>query len=254
MQTKTAICLLSVAIIFMTSCSANKESASLKMMSANHIIREIDDNRFEFDKLETKFDVKVKGNNKLGLKGQLRMQNDSLIWISLSLKVGIEMGRVMITEDSLKFINRSQRTYISESLDIAKDIIPLENSIKFVQDILVGNNNSLAHDNKFKVSTENNKYKLESDKREFPTKDIWITPKTFKISRYEMKFPDNRNSINIQYDEFQKINGKLLPTRIILELNSGNEISLEINYSDVKTEENLDFPFNISKKYERIKL
>ena len=246
-------CLLSL-IFIISSCSTNKEisRSRLKHYSANHIIREIEDNNFEFDNFEAKFDVKMKGDNKLGLKGQLRMQNDSLIWFSLSLKLGIEMARVMITEDSLKFINRSNKTYIAENLDYVNKILPIEASIKLLQDILVGNSNQIDRKDNYTVTIENNSYKLMSNKNSVLRSDIWVTPKTFRISQYDIRlFDDDRNNIQLQYDNFQKIDGKSLPTEIRFKLNSGDDINLEIKYSEIKVGEKPSFPFNITKKYER---
>ena len=242
-------------ILIITSCSTTKETSKLKMLSANHIIREIEDNNFEFDDFEAKFDVKMKGDNKLGLKGQLRMQDDSLIWISLSLKLGIEMARVMITEDSLKFINRSDKTYIAENLDYVNEILPVEASIKLLQDILVGNNNHIERNDDYRVAIENNSYKLTSNKNYVLRNDIWVMPKIFRISGYEIRlFDDDRNNIKLQYDNFQKINNKYLPTKIIVKLNSGEDVNIEIDYSEIKVGEKPNFPFNITKKYERRRL
>ena len=242
-------------ILIITSCSTTKETSKLKMLSANHIIREIEDNNFEFDSFEAKFDVKMKGDNKLGLKGQLRMQNDSLIWFSLSLKLGIEMARVMITEDSLKFINRSDKTYIAENLDYVNEILPVEASIKLLQDILVGNNNHIERNDDYRVAIENNSYKLTSNKNYVLRNDIWVMPKIFRISGYEIRlFDDDRNNIKFQYDNFQKINNKYLPTKIIVKLNSGEDVNIEIDYSEIKVGEKPNFPFNITKKYERRRL
>lgn len=254
---KTLVFGLLSLILILSSCSTNKEisKSRLKHYSANHIIKEIEDNNFEFDSFEAKFDVKMKGENKLGLKGQLRMQNDSLIWVSLSLKVGIEMARMMITEDSLKFINRSSKTYMAENLDYVNEILPVEASIKLLQDILIGNNDQIKRNDNYKVTIENNSYKLISDENSVLMKDISVMPKTFRISGYEIRlFDDDRNKIELQYDNFQKIDGKYLPTKIRVKLNSGEDLNLEIEYSEIKVGEKTSFPFNITKKYERRRL
>lgn len=244
-------------IFVLSSCSTNKEisNSRLKSYSVNQLIREVENNNFEFDDFEAKFDVKMKGDNKLGLKGQLRMQDDSLIWISLSLKLGIEMARVMITEDSLKFINRSSKTYMAESLEYVNEILPIEASIKFLQDILIGNSSQIKRNDNYKVAIENDSYKLFSNENSVLTKDIWVTPKTFKINKYVIRlFENDNNEIQLRYDNFQEINGKFLPTKIIFELNSGEAINVEIEYSEIKVGEKPSFPFNISKKYERRRL
>ena len=259
-----AHCSLLIAIIFiLCSCSTNKTTSSLRTLSANHIIREVEDNRFEFDNLDTKFNVRLEGNN-IGLKGQLKMKNDTVIWVSLSLKLGIEVARVMITEDSVKFINRTNKTYFVESVDKFQERLPSEVTMQFLQDILVGNDILLSKNDKFKVTIDDNNYKLESDKNTF-----WITPKTFKvkscqlsavsyqqsaISYQQSTVNGQQSTVSVSYDNFQYVNGKLLPTKIILNANEDFDIKLEIDYSEVKVGERLEFPFNISKKFNKIKL
>ena len=247
-------------LLALGSCSTNKNASSIRNLSANHIIREVERNQFEFDNLETKFNVKVKGDNNIGLKGQMRMQNDSVIWISLSLKLGIEVARVMITDDSVKFMNRTNKTYFSESVESFRDsgVRELGNSgvlefgnlgiLDFLQDLLVGNDVLLSKNDKFKVTIEDDNYKLTSDKNTF-----LVTPKTFKVKSYQLSAISGQlSSVSVKYDNFQEVNGRLLPTKIILDAGDIFDINIEIDYSEIKVGEKLEFPFNISKKYNRI--
>ena len=250
----------SFLLLVLGSCSTNKNTSSLRTLSANHIIREVEKNQFEFDNFETKFNVKVKSDNNIGLKGQMRMQNDSLIWISVSLKLGIEVARVMITEDSVKFINRSNKTYFSESVESFRDSGVREfgnlGILEFLQDLLVGNDVLLSKNDKFKVTIEDNNYKLTSNNNTFQ-----ITPKTFKVKSQKSKVKSQWLTVNgqqstvvINYDNFQEVNGKLLPTKIILDAGDIFNLNLEIDYTEIKVGEKLEFPFNISKKYNKIKI
>ncbi len=241
----------SFLLLVLGSCSTNKNTSSLRTLSANHIIREVEKNQFEFDNFETKFNVKVKSDNNIGLKGQMRMQNDSLIWISVSLKLGIEVARVMITEDSVKFINRSNKTYFSESVESFRNSGVLEfgnlGILEFLQDLFVGNDINFKE--KYKVTIEDNNYKLTSDKNTF-----LVTPKTFKVKRQQSRVNGQQSTVVINYDNFQEVNGKLLPTKIILDAGDIFNLNLEIDYTEIKVGEKLEFPFNISKKYNKIKI
>ncbi len=243
--------LLCSMLSILSSCSTNKETTNLRMMSANHIIREVDDNSFEFDNLEATILVKLEGDNLPGLKGQLRMQSDSVIWISLSLKIGIEVGRIMITHDSVKFINRNTRTYISEDIGFLKDAFPVDATFGFFQDLLVGNISNIKRDEKYKASIDNGRYKLATDKDGLLVNDIWVTPKDFKISQYNIEENLTHSSIEFQYDEFTEIGDKLMPSKINFRLSSNYDINMEIKYSDIKIGGDLSFPFNISKKYDK---
>ncbi len=252
--------LLSLAF-FVSSCSTEKNlgKSNLKSLSANQLIREIEDNRFEYENLEAKIGVNLKGNDYLGLKGQLRMQKDSVVWISLSLKFGIEVGRVMITPDSIKYINRSNKTYLVESIDTFKEKFPIDLSIQNIQDLLIGNDNNLRNSGKSRVFVENDKYNLEIMERENNlVKNVTVNPETFKIHELGLKDIENEPSdIKIKYDAFQNIDGRLLPSKIVFEGNKttilqNHNINVEINYSDIRKGEKLDFPFNISSKFEQI--
>ena len=243
-------------VFFVSSCSTEKHlgKSNLKSLSANHLIREIEDNQFEFENLEAKIGVNLKGSDNLGLKGQLRMQKDSVIWISLSLKVGIEIGRVMITPDSIKYINRSNKTYLVESIDTFKEKFPIDLSIQNMQDLLTGNDNRLRNSGKSRAFIENDNYILEiSENENNLVKNVIVSPESFKINELELKDLENETSdIQIKYDAFQNIDGQLLPSRIVFDANQDHKIHVEINYSDIKKEEKLNFPFNISSKFEQI--
>lgn len=243
--------LIMAIILVVTSCSTKREMSNLKMMSANNVIREVEDNRFRFDNLEATIRIDMAGDNKLGLKGQLRMQNDSVIWISLSLKIGIEVARIMITEDTIRFVNRNTRTYIDESLGIINNALPVDASLRFFQDLLVGNISNINRDDRYKITVEDGRYRLENDNTDIFSNNIWVNPDSFKISRYNIKENYSGNNIELQYGEFQDVEGMLMPSKIYFELSFGEKVSLEISYSDIKTGEQLSFPFNISKKYDK---
>lgn len=239
-----------MALMFIiSSCSTHKETSSIRMMSADKIISEVENNEFEFDNLEATIGIKLEGDNKLGLKGQLRMKNDSVIWVSISLKLGVEVARVMITNDSIKLVNRSARTYVTENIELINNILPVDVSLQFFQDLLVGNISGINSENRYKVSIDEGRYKLISAGSDFMVNSIWVTPKDFKISKYNIQ--DNNNKIEFRYDEFQNVGGKMMPSKISFELSSGYKVGLEINYSDIEVGDELSFPFNISKKYDK---
>lgn len=259
--------ILIISIIFNSSCSSNKKATktSLSTYTVNNIIREVEKNQFDFENLQAKINIRFKDDkNALGLRGQVRIQKDSVVWISLSLKVGIEVGRMMITTDSIKFIDRNNRSYISESLNTFADILPIEPSVSFIQDLLIGNDTQIQKGGKYKISTEDDKYKLEVTKKEkkniknieephILVKDMWIIPENFRISRYNIKeYDDDVRKIQLEYNDFKLFNNKYLPTKINITLSSGYDMSLEIEYNNIEIDEKISFPFNVSDKFERI--
>lgn len=244
-----------IALLFNSSCSSKRKmtESSLRSFSANNLIREVEENKFEFDNFQSKLDIKFNdGKKTMSLKGQLRMQKDSVIWVTLTF-MGIEAARLMITTDSINFINRNDRTYLSEDLGKIKEFMPIEPSLSFVQDILTGNERLRQKDEKYKISTVEGKYKLETRKEEkdmVMTKDIWVMPENFRISKYDIR--NHQTETKLEYDDFEYFGDSYLPTKISLTHSSGNVVSIEIEYSNVAIGKELTFPFKINKKYDRI--
>jgi hypothetical protein len=71
--------------------------------------------------------------------GQIRMLQDSLIWVSVAPVLGIEVFRVMIRPDSVFILNRLEKTYTRESFDFIARMTgsPLDFSV--LQALLLGN-------------------------------------------------------------------------------------------------------------------
>jgi hypothetical protein len=75
------------------------------------LYKEITEHRFDFENLTLKFSADMYvGEEKQEFSGIMRMKKDTAIWISLR-SFNIEGVRVLITKDSVKFINRLEKTY-----------------------------------------------------------------------------------------------------------------------------------------------
>ena len=257
-----------VLIIGGSSCSSKKNmtKTSLREFTANRLIKEVEKNAFEYDKLQAKMSVKIETNNKsFNVKGQLRMKKDSIIWTSISLPLGLEIIRVKVSPDSVYFLNRTDKTYLSESIDVFKDISPMITSIRFIQSFLVGNDINLRESDNYKVEIDDGQYNLLISKKlkksilhneedwKVMLKDLWIDPKLFKITKYYIKeYNDSKRKIEIQYSDFELVNGKYIPKNIEVYIHGDEYLKASINYSSITISDDIDFIFNVPKKCDRI--
>ena len=87
-------------------------------------------------------DIQAEGNGMSfdNLTGQLRMRNDSIVWLSVTATMGVEVLRAKVSNDSVWVLNRMEKTYLAEPLDslVAKVGMPL--SLPLVQTLLLDNN------------------------------------------------------------------------------------------------------------------
>ena len=94
---------------FIISCRSPRTiiKEPIKEYGADYLFQKLKENELHYDWFSAKFSLDlVMDKKKTSFNGQIRMQKDSVIWISMSPALGIEMARMIITTDSIKFINR----------------------------------------------------------------------------------------------------------------------------------------------------
>ena len=74
------------------------------------------------------------------LSGQIRMRNDSLVWLSVTATMGIEVLRAKVSNDSVWVINRLEKTYLAEPLDSLSTQLGMPLSLPLIQTLLLDNN------------------------------------------------------------------------------------------------------------------
>ena len=260
--------LLAVVPFLSTSCSSNKNvtKASLREFTASKLIKEVEENQFEFDNFVAKMNMKIETKDRnINVKGQLRMKKDSIIWTSISMPMGLEVVRIKVSPDSVFFLNRTDKTYLCENIEVFNDISPMITTIGFIQSVLVGNDINLRESDNYKVQISEGQYNLLISKKlkksiknndeewKVMLKDIWIDPQLFKITKYHIReYNDSKRKIELQYSDFELVNDKYFPTKISVYIHGDLYLKATITFSNISVNEPLDFNFNIPKKYERI--
>lgn len=251
-----------------TGCSSKKKmtKTTLREFTASHLIKEVQNNEFDFDSFQAKMNLRVETADKsFSTKGQLRMQKDSIIWTSISAPLGVEVLRMMVTPDSVFMLNRNDKTYLIENIRVFSDISPMITTIDFIQAVLVGNDINLRESDNYKISTKDGQYNLlisnelkksikqSDDDWKVMLKDIWIDPQLFKITKYYIKeYADSKRKIELEYSDFEEVNGKYIPTKISIDIHGDFYLKADITYSNIIVGDNIEFIFNVPKKYDRI--
>ncbi len=260
--------LITVVPFLSTSCSSKKAltKTTLREFTAAKLIQEVEENQFEFDNFVAKMNMKIETKDRnLNVKGQLRMKKDSIIWTSISMPMGLEVLRIKVTSDSVFFLNRTEKTYLIENIEVFNEISPMITTIGFIQAVLVGNDINLRESDDYKIEISDGQYNLLISKKlkksiknndedwKVMLKDIWIDPQLFKITKYHIReYNDSKRKIDLQYSDFEEIKGKYLPTEINIDIHGDIYLKAKIEFSNITIDEPLEFNFSIPKKYERI--
>ncbi|PKP46985.1 MAG: hypothetical protein CVT94_12870 [Bacteroidetes bacterium HGW-Bacteroidetes-11] len=261
--------LLFLSIVIVSSCSTSKRTirTPLKEQGADFLFENLKKNELRYDYLSARFSATfIQDKNRTTFSGQIRIQKDSLIWISISPALGIEMARVLISNDSILYMNRIENTYFAGNIDYINSLINSTLDFDMLQSFLTGNDFSFYENSSFKAGIDNHEYKLiTTDRRKLkkyvrnnqeisiPLQNIWLNAETFKISRVLIKeLVQNGRKLEGKY-EYILSEGQLVPASVRFELETSDKRNtIELSYSKISTSGTLQFPFKIPEKYKKV--
>ena len=121
-----------VLLLGVTACASRKKTVAPTQPQA-------------FEWLTSNLDIQAEGNGMAfdDLSGQLRMRKDSLVWLSVTATMGVEVLRAKFSNDSVWIINRLEKTYLAEPLDSAANQLGMPLSLPLLQTLLLDNNEGL---------------------------------------------------------------------------------------------------------------
>jgi len=263
--------ILSISAIF-SSCTGSRKAVRepIKEQGAEFLMNKLKEHELKFQEFSAKFTVSYEVDNKTtNVSGNLRIDYDSIIWISITPALGIEAVRFMLTPDSIKYINRLSNTYFLRDFVYINQLLNKTLDYDMAQAFLLGNDFSLYESNTFKASVENQEYKLNTvDRRKLrryvrrseddisiPIQSIWLDPESFKISRVLLKEAErDSRKFEATYGEFESVEGKLIPTSLDFKVETDQQkIRINISYSKIQLNQEQTYPFRIPESYKEMK-
>jgi len=266
----TTILFINLIILFcIFSCNPQKKiiKEPIKERGADFLFEQLKNNEFKFDWLTAKFSATVIFNEtENSFNGTLRIRKDSAIWISISPALGIEAVRILITNDSVKMINRLETTYFEGDLKYFSNTLNTNLDFDMLQYLLVGNDIAVYKNDVYKASLDGKHYLLNTigrgklkkqlkntiDSLNILKQDIWLDPYTYKVTRVHLKELKENRKLEAEYSEFTKVDSLLFPFTVEYKtVNEKDRLEIKIEHSKVTTEGPLEFPFKVSDKYKK---
>lgn len=264
-----SLSVLMVMIMALAGCKSQRAviKAPLKEEGADYLMARLNEKEFEFNSFEARANISYKQNRKyLDFKAQVRIIKDSTIWISFSQDLGIEVARVLITQDSVKFLDRFNKKYLLTDYDFIEKFLNTNVDFGMLQSIILGNDFEYYEIAEFKASVDGGQYRLSTTGRQKLKKyvrntgdaqrvllqSIWLNPQTFKITHIKLKeLTRDSKKLEASYSDFETINGQVFPTKINYAIDADQPMEVTVEYSRIELNQEMSFPFKIPSKYER---
>lgn len=265
------VAILLLLVAGFSSCKSKRSliKAPLKAAAEQFLLDQMKQNEVDFQFFNARTTVSYSGDarNRIELKGQIRIQKDSMIWISLSPMLNIEAARFVITPDSIKFFNRIDKTYFVGDYAFIHSNFSSTINFDMLQSLLLGNDLSWYETEGFRASVDGGEYRLSATKRKQKKRqlkqqegqgllvhNIWLQPETFKIVKLNIReYGDDNKKLNAYFDSFTDVNGQMIPANLNFEISADKKIKLRMQYSRIELDQNSGFPFRIPDNFTKLK-
>jgi hypothetical protein len=254
--------------LVVSSCSTARRTIKepIRDQGPEYLFNSLKSNELKYTSFSARFNASfTKQKNETSFSGQIRIKRDSLIWISISPVLGIEMARILITNDSVKYMNRIDNYYFISDFNYINSLINSTLDFDMLQAFLTGNDFSFYENSSFKAGISNNMYELATTNRRklkkyvrnnqlinIPIQHIWLSPETFKILRVMVRETQQGGRKLEGTYEYLNDGKQLVPENLNFFLETAQDKNdIRVQYSKINTTDSVSFPFRIPAKYTR---
>lgn len=182
----------------------------------------------------------------------LRIKRDSAIWLSGSL-LGIEGVRALLTPDSVRVVNRLQKTYFAGDYAYLSQLLNVPVTYRQMQDILLGDYQVAPKGALPVVKTEGDNQAVTYPQAPLILEQL-VSTVTGRLQQLKVSESAAQRSLTVGYADFQKPTGTELPfaftTNVLGQQGGAESTSATLNYQKVEVGSgHLNFPFSIPKGY-----
>lgn len=279
-----------IILLGFSSCRSTKiatTSAVVKPMSAGKLIRNIENNAFDYKHLSIKriscqFD---NGKSQTSFRASIWAEKDKRITVMLT-KLNIPVGRLWLTPDSVKFINYLEKTYFLDDYSYLSSVMDMDLDFETVHAILSNNIFSLQDEKRekenrdYETKIDSGMYVLESVRKmnrkpeNLPMNErrqarrarklvepgpvhqsVYVDPVTYKLRKITLDDLQNARKLNISFLDYTEVEKQLYPGEIDLNLVSPEtKMELNIRFAGFSLEKEKEINFKVPEKFTRIKL
>lgn len=219
----------------------------------NAVLRKVDSNYIDFRTFSAKINVDYSGSDgkKYDVNANIRMYKDSAIWVAVNALLGIDAMRLYITKDSVKLIDKLNKTYTARSVDYLQEVTSLPLNLYMLQDLIIGNPVFLDS-NVVSYSSANSQIALLSLGKLFKNLiTLNESDKTLLHSKLDDADPSRNRTADLTYSDYENKKGPWFSTKRRIVVAEKNRLDIKLDFKQYDFNQEVSFPFSIPKNYDR---
>ena len=286
------VVLILLTTFWLSSCRTARELPTrvVKPISTGKLLKRVEQNAFDYEYLTIKRISCQFSNNKTktNFNVNLKTLKDEKILVSIS-KLRVPVGRVLLTPDSVKYVNYIDRNYFVDDYSYLSSFLNIDLDFATIQSIISNNAFSYRNDAKnkdfktFDSFIEDGKYVLQSEKtrkifkmeekskigktgkieRRMKRLDddalilqkMYFNPSNFALTRLIINDKTNNRIMNMNFNDFVEFQNNNYPGNLDMSFTTEqNEVKLKVRMTGFSTDKINSFSIKIPEKYEQIKV
>lgn len=272
-----------------SSCKTTRKLPSVvaKPISTAKLLRNVEENAFDYENFSVKRMNCQFSTNKssASFRVNLKAIRDKEILVLIS-KLNIPVGRVLLTPDSVKYVNYIDRNYFIDDYRYLSSVLNIDLDFATIQSIISNNAFSYRNDPKdkdfknFDSYIESGMYVLQSEKEQKALRieekgrtgkterrmkrlddealilqKMYFDPANFALTKLLIIDRTDNRKMEMDFDQFVKVDGKDYPGYISMSFVSEEQVvNLKINMNGFSTEQLGSLNFEIPEKYKQIRV
>lgn len=261
------LCGLVLCLFLLNGCKTSytaRVSDEANTKALDEFVSSMQKQELQFRSLSARLnvDLNMSGKN-IGSRVEMKLVKDSVLQLSIQPFLGFELFRMELSRDSIKLLDRMNKRYFAENYAGFKGQLPIDFNFYNLQALFL--NQLFLPGEKEVEGYLHDYFELERDGliTSLHTQDRMDLHYLFKADNEEkllstqISDKDDHYALLWKYADFQFIEGKkLFPRHMEVSLQKEGEVQggMDIYYSRIQINKELNMDFKIPPKYKRVTL
>ena len=241
----------------------------LDFKSAKTLSKNLRENEFDFRWINAKATVSsVVDSTEESFDIRVSIKKDSAMLISIQYLLGLQVAKVLVTRDSVKFVNYIKRSYFKGDFGYINELLNADIDFDLLQAVLFGNSAEFQDDeSKLKpvADRENCHYLLSTERKrrlkkiqtgssevKDPVQTLTLDPESFKILTNEFFEPTTNRRFIAGYSNFTRKDSVFAPYHVDIDIVAEKKASIKIDYVRIEINTPQKLSLSIPHKYDPI--
>jgi hypothetical protein len=178
----------------------------------------------------------------------IRIKRGEGIWIAVTAILGVEVGRALITPDSIKVMNKLESNYFKRPFSFIYQYTSTQINYKTLEAALIGNAIPELLSNEALLQPDNGDLILSGNLQELAYKLI-IGP-DLRVSHTSMTNQSAGQSLEIDNAKFIQAGTHVIPSEITMSSAvKDHNIKIDLKYIKTEFDQPVEFPFSIPARF-----